>query len=89
MAPGMKFMIAFTDDDSVPPALTGASIYWRDLSDIREPTDWRAGTLEYRRRRQAYQMHLEGRDAHLALASALQFLIAEVKARGIEIPEAD
>lgn len=88
MAPGMKFLL--TGYVGQPPhAMTGASIYWRDLADIRQPTDWRNSQAAYRQRRDAYIELLEGHDPIAALTAALHFLSLEVAARGILLPPDD
>jgi hypothetical protein len=82
----LAFMIEFSSDDSVPPALTAAKIYWRPVEEIREPTDGRQNTPVYQARRAAYVQHLERREPPLALGHVNNFLFDEVTARGIKVP---
>jgi hypothetical protein len=87
LAAGMQFIIRFSDHESTPPALTGASMYWRPLTEIRQPTDGRETTPEYKKRQAAYQDQLVGRDPVVALSAALRFLTEEVRTQGVDIPD--
>jgi hypothetical protein len=82
----LVFTLGFSSDESVPPALTAAKIYWRPVDEIREPTDGRQDTPVYQARRAAYVEHLERREPPLALGYVNNFLYDEVTARGIQVP---
>jgi hypothetical protein len=82
----LVFTLGFSSDESVPPALTAAKIYWRPLEEIREPTDGRQNTPLYQARRAAYVEHLERREPPLALGLVNNFLFDEITARGIKVP---
>jgi hypothetical protein len=86
----LVFTIGFSSDDSVPPALSAAKIYWRPVEEIREPTDGlqnrRQNTPVYQARRAAYVQHLERREPPWALGHVNNFLFDEVTALGIKVP---
>jgi hypothetical protein len=82
----MAFTIGFSSDESIPPTMTAARIYWRPVDEIREPTDGRQDSALYQARRAAYVEHLERREPPLALGHVHNFLYSEIMARGIDVP---
>jgi hypothetical protein len=84
----LEFMFERSSDPDASPDLLKVLTRWRPLDGITQPGDGRHETTpQYRKRRDAYKEHLEGRKPALALRDALDFLDREVAARGIKVPD--